>query len=150
MGEEYEIVSGWGRAPTVCLAVHAPVVPDDAMAHAVFLGRDGWADFPLRKYVATNENKPVPTFTAREQRNAENAQRYSYSVNNAVGLVEPGSSKAVVARFAGKRIRIPNVVSLVKIDITNTDGTKAADGMYYTRFNSLISQWNTLRSCRPW
>lgn len=37
------------RVPTVCLAVYAHVVPDDAMTHAVLLGRDGWADFSLQK-----------------------------------------------------------------------------------------------------
>ena len=89
----------------------------------------------MRKYVDINENETVLTFTAREQRNAENAQRYSDWVNNAVGLVEPSSSTAVIARFAGKRSRIPNAVSWVNINITNTDGTKAADGMYYIRFN---------------
>ena len=126
---------GGGRAPTVCLAVHAHVVPDDAMTHAILLGRNGWADFSIRKYVDINENETALTLTAREQRNAENAQRYADWVNNAVGLVEPSSSMAVVAGFAGKRSRIPNAMSWVKIDITNTDGTKAADGMYYIRFN---------------
>ena len=82
-----------------------------------------------------NESETVLTFIAREQRNAENAQHSADWVDNAVGLVEPSSSTAVVARFAGKRGRIPNAVSWVKIDITNTDGTKAADGMYYIRFN---------------
>ena len=101
----------------------------------LLLGRDGWADFPIRKYVDINENETVLTFTTRGQRDAENAQRYSDWVDNAVGLVEPSSSTAVVARFAGKWRRIPIAVSWVKIDITNTDGTKAADGMYYIRFN---------------
>ena len=129
MGGEGGIVSGGERAPTVCLVVHAHIVPDDAMTHAILLGRDGRAYFPIRKYVDINENETVLTFTAREQGNAGNAQRHSDWVNNAVGLVEPRSSTAVVARFAGKRSRIPNAVSWFKIDISNTDGTKATDGM---------------------
>ena len=52
-----------------------------------------------------------------------------------LGLVEPSSSTAVVARFAGKWSRILNAVSLGKNDITNTDCTRAADMMYYIRFN---------------
>ena len=60
-------------------------------------------------------------------------QRYSGWVNNAVWLVEPSSSTAVVARFAGKRSGIPNAASWVKIDITNANRTKTADGMYYIR-----------------
>ena len=110
MGGEGGIVSGGKRAPTVCVAVHAHVVPDDAMTHAILLGRDGWADFPIRKYVDMNENETVLTFTAREQGNAKNAQRYSDLVNNAVGIVEPSSSTAVVACFAGNRSRIPSAV----------------------------------------
>ena len=80
------------------------------MTHAILLGRDELADFPIRKYVDINGNEPVITFTPRKQGNAENAQRYWDWVNAAVGLVEPSSSTAVVARFAGKRSRIPNDV----------------------------------------
>ena len=100
MGGEGGIVS---RGATVCLAVNAHVVRDDAMTHAILLGCDGCVDFPIRKYVDINENETVLTFTAREQRNADNAQRYSDWINNAVELVEPSSSPAVVARFPGKR-----------------------------------------------
>ena len=63
---------GGGARADVFLALHAHVVPDDAMTHAILLGRDGWADFPIRKYVDININKTVSTSTAREQRNAEN------------------------------------------------------------------------------
>ena len=67
MEGEGGIVPGEERAPTVCLAVHAHVVPDGAMAHSVLLGRDVWADFPKRKYVDINENETVLTVTSREE-----------------------------------------------------------------------------------
>ena len=65
MGEEGGIASGETRATTVCLAVYAHVVPDDATNHAVLLGRDSWADFPARKYVDTNNTETEVTFSAR-------------------------------------------------------------------------------------
>ena len=64
-----------------------------------------------------------------------NTQRFSGWVNNAVRLVEPSSSGTLVNHFSGGRSRIPNALSWVKIGITSTDGTKAVDGMYCTRFN---------------
>ena len=63
---------GGGRAPKLFLALHAHVVPDNAMTHAMLLGPDGWADFPIRKYVDISKNETVSTSTAREQRNAKN------------------------------------------------------------------------------
>ena len=135
MGGDVGIAPGEERVPTVCLAAHAHVVPDEAMTHAILLGRDGWSEFPIRKYVDISENETVVTFTGSDSATAETTQRYSDWVNSAVGLVEPHSSTTVVARFSGKRNKIPDATSWVKIDITNTDGTAATDGMYYIRFN---------------
>lgn len=44
-----------------CLAVQAHVVPDEAMAYAVLLGRDSWRHFPERRYVDVNESETVVT-----------------------------------------------------------------------------------------
>ena len=105
------------------------------MTHAVLLGRDSWAEFPTRKYVDISEKETLVTFTVSESETAENARRYSDWVNSAVGLVETSTKEAVVARFSGKRCRLPSAMAWVKIDITNTDGTAASEGTYYTRFN---------------
>ena len=60
------ITSGCSRAPTVCSAVHAHVVPEDAMTHAVLLGRRSWADFPTRTYEDASNTKTAVTFSVRE------------------------------------------------------------------------------------
>ena len=83
------------------------------------------------------KNEPLLAFTAREQRNALNVKcsKLIRLGQQCSGLVKPSSSMAVVARFAGTWSRTLNTLSWVKIDITNTYCTKAADGMYYIRFN---------------
>ena len=66
MGGEGGMTSGDTRVQTVYLVVHAHVVPDGVMTHAVLLGRDRWADFPVRTYVDTSPTETVVTFTTRE------------------------------------------------------------------------------------
>ena len=74
------------------------------------------------------------TFTGSDSETDETAQRYSDWVDSAGGWVEPRSKATVVARFSGTHCIIRNATSWVKIDVTNTNGTAAADGMYYIRF----------------
>ena len=66
MGGEGGIPSGGSRAPAVGLAVHAHMVPDDALTHAVLLGRDSWADFPTRTFEDVSNTKTAVTFSVRE------------------------------------------------------------------------------------
>ena len=66
MRGDRDVDPGDGRAPTVCLAVHAHVVPDEAMTPAVLLGRNGWADLPVRAYVDIIASQTVVTFTDRD------------------------------------------------------------------------------------
>lgn len=117
------------------LAVRAHVVPDDVMTHAVLQPCDSWAELSTRTYEDVSHNATAVTFSVRESGAPGNAQRYSDWVNIAVGLVESRKGDTVVVRFSRSRCRFPNSMSWVKIEITNTDGTKASDGVYYIRFN---------------
>ena len=114
------------------------------MTYAVVLGRDSWADFPTRTYEGVSKNTTAVTFSVREGGAADNAQKYSEWVNSAVGLVELCKGDTVVARFTGNPCRLPNAMSWVKIEITNTDGTQASDGMYYIRFHKGWLPWKAV------
>ena len=57
------LVADFTRAQTVRLAVHAHVAPDEAMRHAVLLGWDSWADYPVPHEVDIIHSKTVVTFT---------------------------------------------------------------------------------------
>lgn len=109
MGGEVEVTPGQKRVPTVGLAAQVHVVPDEAMTHSTFLGRDRWSDFPIKKHVDINHNETVVTFTGSDRETAETAQRYSDWVDSAVGLIEPRSNATVVARFSGKPSKSPSV-----------------------------------------
>ena len=71
------LAAGSTRAQTVWLAVHAHVVPDEAMAHAALLERDSWAHFPVRHYVHIRPSETVVTFTTQEGEENQNAKRFS-------------------------------------------------------------------------
>ena len=112
MGGDRGVDPGDGRAPTVtCLAVHAHIAPDEAMPPAVLLGRDGWADFPVRKYVDISASETVVTFTSRHSDAAETTKRYSDWVNNDVGFIDPSTGGYVVAHFSWTTCHIPNAMS---------------------------------------
>ena len=70
------LAAGFARAPTVCPAVYAHVVPDEAMKHAICLGRDSWADFPVRHCVDVSPCETVVIFTERESREKQNANLF--------------------------------------------------------------------------
>ena len=136
MGGDRGVDPGDCRAPTVCLAVHAHVVPDEVMTPAVLLGRDSWAEVPVLKYVDISELETVIfTITGRDSDATASTNRYSDWVNNVMGFVEPRTGGDVVTRFSGTRYHILNAMSWVTVSITNADGTAAAESSYYIRFN---------------
>ena len=55
-----------GRSSTVCLAVHARIVPDTAMSTRVLLGRDSVSQFTVRKFRDVRETERVTAFIANE------------------------------------------------------------------------------------
>ena len=73
MGGAGGLAACFARAPTACPAVYVHVMPDEAMKHAICLGRDSWADFPVRHYVDVSPCETAVTFTARESREKQNA-----------------------------------------------------------------------------
>lgn len=76
----------------------------------------------------------MATFSRSDTETVETDQQYPDWADSAVGLVEPRSNATVIARLSEKHGTKPNVTSWVKIDVTNTDGTAAANGTSYIRF----------------
>lgn len=53
-------------SPTVRTSVFAHVVPNETMGHSILMGRDSWAQFPVRQFVDVSEKETVVTFMGRE------------------------------------------------------------------------------------
>ena len=57
-------------------------------------------------------------------------------MNGAVRMIEGKRKNRVVVRVASHSHCLPNVMSWKEVHLTNTDGTDAAEGLYYVRFGS--------------
>ena len=101
-----------GRSSTVCLTVHAHIVPDTAMSTRVLLGRNSWSQFPVRTYRDVSETETVVAFIANESARTDD-QRFPQWVNGAIGMIEGKRQGRVGVRLAGRRHRWPNAHVLV-------------------------------------
>ena len=122
-------------SPTVQLPVIAHVVPNEAMTHAVLLGRDSWSSFPVRKYCDVSETETEVTFASLDGVPAARTADYHKWVEGAVGMVESTTTGGVVARFDGKRHWVPHAMSWVTVNVSKPDGSVADAGNYYIRWN---------------
>ena len=134
MGGDRGVEPGDCHGSTVCLAVHAHVVLNEAITPAALLGLDNWAEFPVQKYVDISEWETVVTFKGRDSDATASAKRYSDWVNNAVRCRATYRRKRSCPLFR-PRYHMPNAMSLVRVSITNTDGTAAAEGSKNIRFD---------------
>ena len=123
---------GWSS--TVCLVVHANIVPDSAISTVVLLGRNRWSHFPARKYRDVNEAETVVAFLANESAPPDDL-RFRQWVKGAVGMTECKRQGRAVVRVASHRHRLPNVMSWLPVRLTNTDGTDAAEGAYFSIYD---------------
>ena len=118
------------RSSTVCLVVNAHIVPDIAMTTAVLLGRDSWSHIPVRKCRDVSKTKTVAAFLENE--NAPPVDHnFDQWVKYAVGMIEGKRKNRVVVRAASHNQSLPNAISWVQVNLTNIDGTDAAEGLYY-------------------
>ena len=122
------------RSPTVCLVVHAYIVPDKAMSTSVLLGRDSWSFFPARTYRDLNPTETLVTFPGKDGGSVAIDHRFNNRIHNAVGMIEEKSGSRVVVRVASSNYKLPNAMSWVRVALTKTDGIAAPAGCYYIRF----------------
>ena len=127
-----------GRQPTppstVCMVVHAHVVPDTAMSTALLLGRDSWSHFPIRKYRDVSDTETILTFFESNRDLDTTHQRYTQWIDSAQGMIEGKGTDRVIVRVASHRHRLQDTMSCLKVRLTKMDGTDAAKGSYYVRF----------------
>lgn len=121
--------------PSVRTAVYAHVVADATMSHAVLLGRDSRAHFPVKKYRDVFDLETVVTFEEGEHEKQDNDDRFTKWVDNAVGMVEQEGDGRVMVKCAGKKRWLPNTMSWIQVHLTNIDGSEAAEGVYNVRFS---------------
>ena len=57
-------------------------------------------------------------------------------MNNVGRMIEGKRKNRAVVRVARHNHRFPNAMSWVQVHLTTTDGSDAAEGLYYIRFGS--------------
>lgn len=100
------------------VAVHAHVVPGEAMSHAVLLGLDNWSHVPVRKYRDVGETETMVTVAGQVDQSDKSDQAFSKWAEKAVGLVEGTGSGSGIVRYAGKDALWPDHLTAVIYAIT--------------------------------
>lgn len=106
-------------------------MPENAVAHAVLLGRDSWSKGPARRCRDVSDTETIVTFKGQEREFLEGNLRFAEWVECVVGMVETTEGGGVDVCPAGARHWSLRAMSWITLGAVKIDCTIIDAGRYY-------------------